>query len=87
MFSSDQNAYVPIYGPVNSERAPIHHQLDLRLDRYWKWGRAQMSWFIDIQNVYLDQSVVSYFYNYDYTQRSAFTGLPIIPSIGIKGVL
>jgi hypothetical protein len=30
---------------------------------------------------------VTYFYNYDYSQRDAFKSLPIIPSIGLRGVL
>jgi hypothetical protein len=87
VFDSDANTYLPMYGAINSERAPIHHQLDLRVDHWWKWGPTQLSWFLDIQNVYLSQSAVEYFYSYDYSQRSAFVGLPIIPSTGIRGVL
>jgi hypothetical protein len=29
----------------------------------------------------------TYFYSYDYTQRTAFTSLPLIPSIGLRGIL
>ena len=43
VYDSDKNLYTPIFGPVNSERAPIHHQLDLRLDRGWNWGPVKMS--------------------------------------------
>jgi len=39
------------------------------------------------QNVYLDDSVVTYFYSYDYSQSQAFKSLPIIPSLGLRGVL
>lgn len=85
VFDSDSNQYIPINGKINSDRAPIHHQLDLRLDRYWRWGPVDLSWFLDVQNVYLNQSVVAYFYSYDYTQRSEFKGLPIIPSAGVRG--
>src|SRR5215471_14844776 len=70
-----------------SERAPIHHQLDLRVDYSWVWGPAALSAFLDVQNVYMNQSVVTYFYNYDYSQRSAFKSLPFIPSLGLRGVL
>lgn len=87
IFESDANVYLPIYGPVNSARAPIHHQLDVRVDHFWTWGPVQMSWFLDVQNVYLNESTVAYFYSYDYTQRAAFKSLPIIPSIGLRGVL
>lgn len=85
-FDSDRNLHIPIPGEVNSERAPIHHQLDVRVDYAWKWGTAQMLAFLDVQNVYLDRSVVTYFYSYDYSQRSAFESLPLIPSVGLRGV-
>ncbi len=87
VFDSDRNIYVPIYGQPNSERAPIHHQLDLRVDRSWRWGPVVMTGFLDVQNVYVNDSIVTYFYNYDYSQRAAFRSLPIIPSLGLRGVL
>jgi outer membrane receptor protein involved in Fe transport len=87
VYESDANTYLPIFGAINSERAPIHHELDLRVDRWWKWSSGQLAWFLDVQNVYLNQSTVEYFYSYDYSQRSAFVGLPIIPSTGLRGVL
>jgi hypothetical protein len=87
VFDSDRNLYIPIYGEVNGERAPMHHQLDLRVDYAWKWGPTDLTMFLDVQNVYLNDSVVTYFYSYDYMQREAFKSLPIIPSIGLRGVL
>ena len=85
IYESDANIYQPIYGAINSERAPMHNQLDLRIDRYWQWGAVNMSVFLDVQNVYLNQSVAAYFYSYDYSQRAEFTSLPIIPSLGVRG--
>jgi len=87
VFDSDRSLYIPIYGLVNSERAPMHHQLDVRIDYSWKWGPTDLTVFADVQNVYMNDSVVTYFYGYDYTQRQAFKSLPIIPSIGLRGVL
>jgi hypothetical protein len=87
VLDSDRGVYTPIYGAVNSERAPIHHQLDLRADYSWKWGPAALTAFLDVQNVYVNDSVVTYFYNYDYSQRSAFKSLPLLPSLGLRGVL
>jgi len=87
VFDSDRNLYIPIYADVNSARAPIHHQLDARIDYSWKWGPTALTAFLDVQNVYLNDSVVTYFYSYDYSQRTAFKSLPFIPSIGLRGVL
>jgi outer membrane receptor protein involved in Fe transport len=87
VLQSDRDFYIPIYGEPNSERAPLHHQLDLRVDYSWKWGPTALTFFVDVQNVYMNQSVVTYFYSYDFTQRTAFTSLPIIPSLGLRGVL
>ncbi len=87
VFDSDRNIHIPIYADVNSDRAPIHHQLDLRVDRTWKAGPVRLTGFIDVQNVYMNTSVVTYFYNYDFTQRAAFESLPIIPSLGLRGEL
>ncbi len=85
VFDSDRNVHIPIYADPNSDRAPIHHQLDLRVDRSWKAGPVKLTGFLDVQNVYMNTSVVTFFYNYDFTQRSAFESLPIIPSIGLRG--
>jgi outer membrane receptor protein involved in Fe transport len=87
VYDSDRNLYIPIYDEVNSARAPIHHQLDLRIDYGWHAGPVQMTVFLDVQNVYMNESVVTYFYGYDYSQSAAFKSLPIIPSIGVRGVL
>lgn len=87
IFDNDRNVYVPIFEPPNSQRAPIHHQLDLRVDYSWKWNPVALTAFIDVQNVYMNDSIVTYFYGYDYTQRDAFKSLPIIPSLGLRGIL
>jgi TonB dependent receptor/TonB-dependent Receptor Plug Domain len=87
VFDTDRDLYIPVYADVNSARAPMHNQLDVRFDYDWKAGPVALTYFIDIQNVYLNESVVTYFYGYDYTQQAAFKSLPIIPSVGVRGVL
>ena len=85
IFDSDANNYQPLFGDINSVRAPFHHQVDIRIDRTWHWGPVKMSKFIDVQNVYLNDSVVGYLYGFDYTQRAAFRSLPILPTAGLRG--
>lgn len=86
-FDSDRNLHIPTPGAANSDRAPVHHELDLRIDYSWKWGPTAWLAFVDVQNVYLNRSIVTYFYSYDYSQRSAFESLPLIPSVGLRAVL
>jgi hypothetical protein len=87
IYDSNGDYYTPIFGPANSQRAPIHHQLDIRVDHTWRVGGIALTGFIDVQNAYLNRTVTSYGYSYDYSQRFAFEALPILPSLGLRGVL
>lgn len=40
------------YGLVNSERLPVFHQLDLRVDKTWFFRRWTLALYLDIQNLY-----------------------------------
>ncbi len=55
----------------------------------WVWHvrGGTVAAFLDISNLYMNQSVVQYQYNYDYRERGAIKALPIIPSIGLRGDL
>ncbi len=84
------NANAGTYVAVNaarafSERLPLFNQLDLRIDKMWDYGTWRLRTYLDVQNVYYAQNVEGYSYNYNYSQRSRVTGLPIIPSLGIRG--
>jgi hypothetical protein len=87
VYDSDADYYNPVFGEVNTKRVAGHHQLDLRVERAWKVGRATLSAFLDVQNVYLNASTVGYGYSFDYSERFAFESIPILPSIGLRGEL
>lgn len=86
MYNAAAGTYVPIpfSGPA-SERLPMFQQLDLRLDKRWRFSRWQFSMYLDVQNVYNSQNVEGLDYNFNYTARQYTTGLPILPSIGFRG--
>lgn len=75
---------IPFSGP-GSERLPMFHQLDLRLDKRWRFKTWQFSMYLDVQNVYNSQNVEGIDYNFNYTARQYVTGLPILPSVGFRG--
>ncbi len=85
VFDADNDAYVPVRGPFFSERVNSFYQLDLRLDKKWVYERMVLTAYLDIQNVTNRKNVESVNYAYDFSKRTDVTGLPIIPSIGLKG--
>ncbi|MHC4829726.1 MAG: TonB-dependent receptor plug domain-containing protein, partial [Planctomycetota bacterium] len=76
--------YIPLAGGHHSPRAPVFHQLDLRVDKKWVLGRVSVNAYLDIQNVYNRRNFEAWQYSYNYQQRVVFASLPIIPSIGLK---
>jgi hypothetical protein len=72
----------PIYGPINSERYPTFHQLDIRVDRRWVVDRATISAYLDVQNVYGVMIPEVFLYSADFRNRVGF-GLPIFPAFGL----
>jgi len=87
IYNSDRDRYEPLYGRLYSERAPYHAQLDLRIDRLWKWRGILVDAYLDIANVLDDRSAAGYVYNFDYMQKAALESLPILPMLGIRGTL
>lgn len=85
VFSSDAGTYVPLQGKPYSERLPLFHQLDLRVDKSWQLRTWKLSTYVDVQNVYNHAADEAYVYNYNYSQKAYQTGLPIIPSLGVRG--
>lgn len=84
IYSADCDDYVAIPGEPNSQRMPLFHQLDLRIEKTWTVRDVvRINVYLDIQNVYYQRNVEAYFYAFDYSQRYRITGLPIIPNLGI----
>jgi hypothetical protein len=85
VFDADNDAYVPVRGPYYSERVGPFYQLDLRADKKWILNTMILTAYLDIQNATNHKNVENVSYAYDYSKRTDVTGLPIIPSFGIKG--
>jgi TonB family protein len=85
IYSGAAGSYACLSGQAFSERLPTFHQLDLRVDKRWDFQTWKMSMYLDILNVYNHGNVEALEYNYNFTQRIYQTGLPLIPSLGIRG--
>lgn len=77
-----QNDYQPWFG--KSERLPAFHQLDLRVDKTFTYKRVTFNVYLDIINVYNRQNGESWVYSFNLQQRQLQSGLPIVPSLGLR---
>jgi len=62
----------------------MFHALDVRVDKRWPFAAWQLSAYLDIQNVYNNQNIEAISYNFNYTARQNVSGIPILPSIGLR---
>jgi hypothetical protein len=82
-------SYIPLQQyPTFQDRLPLFHQLDLRVDKTWKMpGGSTFSAYLDIYNAYNQGNVEGVSYNYNYTLSTTATGVPFLPSIGVRAEL
>jgi hypothetical protein len=84
VYDAENDVYVRVAGEPNSERSKTFHQLDIRVDKRWIFDRWTLNLYLDIQNVYNRGNQEGEVYSYDYAERADLTGLPLIPSIGLR---
>lgn len=85
MYDADGNTYLGAPGSIRAGRMPLFHQLDIRVDKRFVFKRWMLALYLDIQNVYSYQASEFVQYNYNFTQNGMLKGLPIVPSLGIRG--
>ena len=87
VYDALSDVYIPIDGRVNSLRNPLFHELNVRIQKEWIFKGWQLALFLDVRNAYNQQNQEGIIYNYDFTQQTPLLGLPIIPSLGVRGRL
>ena len=85
VYDANSDFYNPIYGAVNSARDPLFHQASVRVEKAWKFKVWQLATYLDVQNVYNHRSQEGLQYSYDYSRSKPVQGLPILPSLGLRG--
>lgn len=79
------DAYQPLFGAHNSVRIPAFVQADVRFAKRFELGeRTGAEVYLDVQNVTNRKNPEEIVYNYNYSQKTYITGLPILPVIGGK---
>lgn len=70
----------PVYGPINSERLPPYHRLDLRADATFGGG---LTMYFELLNAYARKNVAGFRYSADYSTREEVYQTPLLPSVGV----
>lgn len=88
-YDATVGAYVPLQDfPPFGVRNPAFHQLDVRVDKTWIFkGGSKFAMYLDILNIYNHGNVEGVSYNYNQTRSTFATGLPILPSFGLRAEL
>jgi len=55
------------------------------VDKTWTFDRWKLAAYLDVQNVTNHGNQEGWSYSFDYRERQALTGLPILPILGVKG--
>ena len=84
-FDSDNDVYIPTRGTIYSRRFEAFNQLDIRIDRRYVYDKWILTAYLDVQNILNAKNAQNIEYSYDYTQNKKVRGLPILPTIGMKG--
>ena len=85
IFDSNNDVFIPLRGPLYSQRYDNFFQIDLRIDRQFVFNNWLLTAYLDVQNLTNTANPQSLQYSYDYTQKNAVQGLPILPTLGVKG--
>jgi hypothetical protein len=69
---------------IYSERFPLSHSLDVRVDRRWQFSSWMLGLYIDVQNIYNKKNETYIRYNHHDHQAETQEVIGILPTIGIS---
>lgn len=84
-YDADTNRYVPLRAETRSGRRATFHELDLRVDKTWTFDTWKIGVYLDVINVYNAENAEATQYDYRFQKTAPVRGVPIVPTLGVKG--
>jgi len=84
-YSLDRREFEPVYGDRDSARLPPFLQVDVRVDKDWVYDNWTLTAYVDVQNTTNAQNIETMSWTYDFAEEDPVTGLPVVPSFGLRG--
>ncbi|NNB87313.1 TonB family protein [Corallococcus exiguus] len=85
VFRGDGNRFEPTPGPYFSARSSSFHQLDMRVDKSWRFENWTLTTYLDVQNLYNRKNAEFDLDDYRYRGKYELPGIPLLPVVGVKG--
>lgn len=76
--------WVGFEGPHNGARLPAYHRLDLRADHRRQWGRFHLVTFVDVENVYARDNVLTQRYSHERRDPEPVFQWQLLPVLGLS---
>jgi len=84
IYDATNQSYLPIEGPVNSQRLPSYQRLDVRVDYWFHWKKQLVAAYVEILNLYNHKNLYDYIWNQDYSRCSKSYQFPLLPTFGVS---
>ena len=84
-YDADTGTYVSVDPGFRTGRAPFFQQTDVRAEKTWLFDTWSLGLYLDVQNLFNTHNVEAVQYDYRFRQRADVTGVPFLPTLGIRG--
>lgn len=85
VFDADTGGYIADEGPSRAVRRPVFHQLDIRAERTWLFETWSLGAYLDVQNLYNAENPEAVQFDYRFRDSANVRGVPIVPTLGVRG--
>ena len=69
---------------INKERLPAYHSLNVRMDKRFYFGSANLIIYVGVWNILNRKNVISYYWNTIDQKSDKFYGWGILPALGLE---
>ena len=84
-YDSDDDEFRPVRGDRLSIRRASFAELNLRIDKTWTFDTWSFGAYLDVINVFNAENPEATQYDYRFRDTASVRGVPIIPTLGLKG--
>ena len=84
-YDADQGDFDPVSGGQRTARRSYFQQVDVRVEKAWLFKLWSMGLYLDIQNLLNASNAEATQWDYRFRESAPVSGIPFLPTIGIRG--